>query len=153
MSDSPRSLTTTSVSFRSILDAALDNYSKQTGIDLMGHPSANKFQICNTPEDVLQLLRDRETEFKDYRNKNSKLINCLLPIVKVVHACSGVLSEVAGFVSPGNRPRSRLIISLCFPHQVPFQPTKAIFVSVDILLVVRLSLPSIPHINHPRNLL
>ena len=141
MSDSPRSLTTTSVSFRSILDAALDNYSKKTGIDLMGHPSANRFQTCNTPEDVLQLLRDRETEFKDYRNKNSKLINCLLPIVKVVHAFSSVLSEVAGFVSPGNRPCSYLIISLCFPHQVPFQPTKAIFVSVDILLVVRLSHP------------
>jgi len=102
--------TTSSATFRSILNAALDNYCKQTGIDLTNHSSANRFRTCNTSEDTLRMFQDRETAFKDYRNKNRKLINCLRPIVQVVHAFARVLGEVAGLVSPGYRPRSCLII-------------------------------------------
>jgi hypothetical protein len=92
-----------SPSFQSILNAAFDNYSKQTGIDLINHSSAQKLQGCHTSEDVLQLLQEREAAFKDYRNKNHKFINCLCPIVQVVHAFNGVLGEVAGIVSSENR--------------------------------------------------
>jgi len=88
-----------STNLQSILNAGLDYYAKQTGIDLSKHPSADKLQSCATSEDVLQLLQDRETAFEDYRDKHRKLINCLRPVVKVVHAFSGILGEVAGLVS------------------------------------------------------
>jgi len=96
------STATSSPHFQSILNAALENYSKQTGIDLISHPSTHKLRSCHTSEDVFQLLQEREAAFKDYRNKNRKLINCLHPVIQVVHGFSRVLGEVAGIVSSGN---------------------------------------------------
>jgi hypothetical protein len=90
---------TSSANLQSILNAALDSYTQQTGIDLTHHPSADRFQNCITVEDVLQLLRDRETEFKDYRIENRKLFDCLRPVVHVIHGVSGILGDVAGLVS------------------------------------------------------
>jgi hypothetical protein len=85
--------------FQSILDAAFDSYAKKTGIDLSSHPSADKLQNCHSSEDVFQLLLERETEFKDYRDKYRKLIDCFRPIVQVIHAFSGVLGGAADLVS------------------------------------------------------
>ena len=65
----------TSANFQSILDAALDSYVKQTGVDITKHPSAEKLQNCHSPEDVIQLLSEGETAFKDYRVKYQNLIN------------------------------------------------------------------------------
>ncbi|KAH9972511.1 hypothetical protein BJV74DRAFT_209112 [Russula compacta] len=108
------SATNSSTNFQSILDVALESYAEQTGVDLTNHPFAHKLKSCATSEQALKLLQDRETAFKDYRNKNRKLINCLRPVVQVIHAFSGVLGGVAGLV--------------------PFQPTQAIFAGVDVLL-------------------
>ena len=91
--------TTSSANFQSILDAALDSYARQTGIDLIKHPSADKLQSCHSPDDFIQLLLERETAFKDYREKYRNLIDRLRPVVKVVHTLSGVFGEAAGLVS------------------------------------------------------
>lgn len=106
-------LTPTSANFQSILDAALDSYVKQTGVDITKHPSAEKLQNCHSPEDVIQLLLEGETAFKDYRIKYQNLVNHLRPVVQIVYAFSGILGEA-------------------------FQPTKAIFVGIDVLLSVRI---------------
>lgn len=127
-----------SANFQPILDAALDSYAKQTGIDLRKHPSADKLQSCATSEDVLGLLQDREIAFKDYRDKHRKLINCLRPVVQIVQAFSGALGEVAGLVSHRDLIHLDLILFSYFSHQVSFQPAKAIFVSVDVLLAVHI---------------
>jgi hypothetical protein len=93
------SMTTTSTSsFRLILDA-LDDYTKQTGIDLTKNPFAESLQNCDSPDSILKLLQDRTQAFKDYREGSSKLTNWLIPIVQVLHGFSGILSEVAGLVS------------------------------------------------------
>jgi len=105
------STTVSSANFQPILDAALDNYAKQTGIDLRKHPSADKLQSCATSEDFLRLLQDREIAFKDYRDKHSKLINYLRPVVRVVQAFSGVLGEAGGLVSPQVWVRLNMILS------------------------------------------
>jgi len=80
-----------SATFRSIFDAALGSYAEQTGIDIN---SVENLQSCDTSEAVLQVLQAREKEFKDYRDKNRKLLNCLRPVVKVIHAFAGALTEV-----------------------------------------------------------
>ena len=95
-------ITTSSSNFEFILDAALDSYTKQTGIDLTKHSSADKLQNIHSPEDVIQLLLERETAFKDYRDKYHKLIDSLRPFVQVVHAFSGSVGEAAGLVSSRN---------------------------------------------------
>jgi len=92
-------ITTSSSNFQSILDAALDSYAKQTGIDLTKHPSADKLQNIHSPKDVIRLLLEREMAFKDYRDKYHKYLR---PIVQVVHAFSGSIGEVAGLVSSRN---------------------------------------------------
>jgi len=89
-----------SPNFQSILDAALDSYAKQTGIDLTKHPSAQKLQNCPSPEDVLQILSERESAFKDYRDQYRDLIDRIRPVVQVIHAFSAVLGE--GIVSSRN---------------------------------------------------
>ncbi|KAH9955304.1 hypothetical protein BC827DRAFT_880682 [Russula dissimulans] len=106
---------TSSASFQSILDAAFNSYAKQTGVKLAEHHSADKLQNCHSSDDVLQVLTGGKMEFQDYRDKHRKLLDRLRPIVQVVHTLSAVLGGVAGFV--------------------PFQPTKLIFVAIDVLLL------------------
>jgi hypothetical protein len=130
-----------SSNFQSILDAALDNYSNQTGIDLINHPSAEQIQNCQSPDNVLQLLLERESAFKDYRDKYRNLIDSLRPVVQAVHAFSSILGEAAGLVSSAH---SILIGSYLYTSlQVPFQPTKAIFIGIDVLISVRILVLSI----------
>ena len=64
------------------------------------------------------------------------MIDCLKPVVQVLHTVSGILNEAAAFVSPA------ILLILFGTHflrfwlQVPFQPTKAILVGIDVLLAV-----------------
>ncbi|KAH9018545.1 hypothetical protein EDB84DRAFT_1679286 [Lactarius hengduanensis] len=102
------------MSFQPILDAALADYSKQVGIDLATHPLADGLRSCGSPDDVLKVLEDKATQFKDFRDGNRKLLNWLGPVVKVIHTLSGVLGAS---------------ITL-----VPFGPAKAIFAGVDVLI-------------------
>jgi hypothetical protein len=91
--------TASSTNFQSIFNAALHSYANQTGVDLTRHPSAEKLQDCHSPEDIMRLLSERETAFKDYRDKYRNLMDRLRPVVQGVHALSGVLRQAAGFVS------------------------------------------------------
>jgi hypothetical protein len=81
-----------------IIDALTD-YAKLTGIDLAKHPFAEKIELSTTPEAILELLRERERAFKEYREVNRGLISCLSPVVKVLHASSGFLGEAVSLVS------------------------------------------------------
>jgi fungal STAND N-terminal Goodbye domain len=113
--------TVPSANLQSVLDAALESYVKQTGVDITKHPSAEKLQNCHSPEDVIQLLSEGETAFKDYRDKYRNLIGHLRPVVRIVYAFSGILGDA-------------------------FQPTKAMFVGIDVLLSVRISHLCLSHL-------
>src|SRR6266481_587218 len=81
-----------------IIVNALANYTKETGKDLSKSPFASKLEQSNSPEDILRLLEEWEKAFEEYREGNRRLINCLNPVVKVLHAFSGILSEVTSLV-------------------------------------------------------
>ena len=81
-----------------IIDALAD-YAKITGIDLSKSPFAATLEQSNSLEAILQQLQGREKAFKEYRDGNRRLINCLSPAVKVLQAFSGILGEVANLVS------------------------------------------------------
>jgi len=107
------STTNPSSNFQSILDAALSDYAEQTGIDLATHPSAQSLQNCNSADAILDLLGDKAKQFRAYRDGNRNLINCLKPVVQVLHAVSGMLT--AAMVSLPNQ------LNLSDPiHTVPF---------------------------------
>ena len=78
---------------------ALDTYAEQMKIDLKDNPFAEEVKGCNSPEAILQLLEKNRDEFKEYRDKNRKFIDCLNPVVKFVHAFSGILGETTSLVS------------------------------------------------------
>ena len=78
---------------------AFETYAEQMKIDLKDNPFAEKVKGCNSPEAILQLLEKSKDEFKEYRDKNRKFIDCLNPVVKFVHAFSDVLGEATSLVS------------------------------------------------------
>jgi fungal STAND N-terminal Goodbye domain len=92
------STTTSPSNFRLIIDAALDEYTKQTGMDLTQDPFAYKLQHSDSPHRVVGLFQDRANQFKEYRDGNRKLINFLKPVVEVLHALSGTLGEAISLV-------------------------------------------------------
>ncbi|KAH9018597.1 hypothetical protein EDB85DRAFT_604546 [Lactarius pseudohatsudake] len=110
------------MSFQPILDAALADYSNQVGIDLATHPLADGLRSSGSPDDVLTLLEDKANEFKNFRDGNRKLLNWLRPVVYVVHSLSAVLGASVTLV--------------------PFEPAKAIFAGVDVLIATASSVSS-----------
>jgi hypothetical protein len=96
--------------FQLIIDALAD-YADQTGIDLSQNPFALRLQLVNTPNDILELLQEREKAFIKYREGNRfnrTLINCISPAVQVLHAFSGTLGEAVSLVRPTS-PASLLV--------------------------------------------
>ena len=92
------SSTSSTSNFQLITDALAD-YTKITGIDLSKHPFAAAIEQANSPGTILELLQEREKAFKDYREENAKLINCLSPVVNVIQTFSGVLGGAVSLVS------------------------------------------------------
>jgi hypothetical protein len=115
----------------------LADYADQTGTDLSQNPFAEKIQHFTTPDAILELLQEREMSFKEYRNANRGLIDCLSPAVRVLHALSSTLGEAFSLVSHTCLIASCVSPVLIQSHQVPFPPAKAIFVGIDVLLAVR----------------
>ena len=84
--------------FQLIIDALAD-YAKLTGIDLSKTPFAERLELLNSPQAVLELLEERENAFREYRNRNRMLISCIRPAVEVLYAFSGTLGDVVDLVS------------------------------------------------------
>ena len=134
--------TTASLSNFQLLTKALGDYVKQTGIDVTKNPFADKLQLADSPDDVLQLLEEQAKAFQRYRDGDRKLKNSLHLAVQVLHAFSGTLGEAVSLVSC--KSLIFLFLHECsyLPWQVPFSPAKAIFAGIDVLLTVRPSLSS-----------
>ena len=90
---------TTSHSNLQLIIDALADYANQTGIDLSQNPFVEKLQQSNTPDAILELFQERAKAFKGFRDENRRLINCLSPAVRVLHAFSDLLGEAASLVS------------------------------------------------------
>ena len=84
--------------FKLIIDALAD-YANLTGINLPDNPFYEKLKISSSPGDILGLLEEREKAFKEYREGSRTLISCLSPVVRVIHAFSGILGEAVTLVS------------------------------------------------------
>jgi hypothetical protein len=94
----PTGYTATSHSnFQLVIDALFD-YANITGSDPSQNPFAEKIRQSNTADDILELLLEREKDFKEYRDGNRRLINYLKPAVHVLHAFSLTLGEVVSQV-------------------------------------------------------
>ena len=139
MSSSGQATTRTSHSnFQSIIIHALADYADQTGVDLSQNPFAEKLRQAKTSDDILELLQEREKAFEEYRNGDRGLVNCLSPAVRVLHGFSDLLGQTIGIVSPiCIIPLGPFHIGVLIQtYQVPYPPTSAVFVGIDVLLTV-----------------
>ena len=125
MSSTAQATSSTST-IQSIIDALAD-YTKVTGIDLSKTPFATATKHLTSPEAILELLQEREKEFKD--GNRGRLISCLRPAVTVIQAFSSIPGEAASLVSHTYHPcntfndfvRSRFLQQTpCSPGSMPF---------------------------------
>ena len=126
-------ITSSSSDIQLIIDAALADYAKITGIDLSKSFFASMLEQSNSPEAILVLLQERQKAFKTYRDRYRRLISCLSPAVTIIHAFSGILGEAVSLVNVTYHPCESFNVAL----QAPFSPAKAVFTSIDVLLTVR----------------
>src|SRR6267142_3147996 len=89
---------TTPSNFQLIVDAALRDYTNLTKIDLSHNPLAENIQHLSSPDEILELIEEREKAFKEYREGNRRLMRCLSPAVRVLHACSGIIDGAVSLV-------------------------------------------------------
>jgi fungal STAND N-terminal Goodbye domain len=90
--------TSSTSNIKLITDALLD-YANITGIDLSKNTFATAIERANSSGAILELLQEREKEFKDYRQGKRRLISCLRPAVNIIQAFSGILGEAVSLVS------------------------------------------------------
>jgi fungal STAND N-terminal Goodbye domain len=126
--------TSTSSNFEAIFNAALTEYTKQTGKDLRDHPFASKIDSCDNPDSIIAIFQEQARAFDEFRKGDTKLFRWFKPIIKVLHSLSTneVLSEGASSV----RSATFAILIL---NSIPkvFPPAKAVFSGIEILLSVR----------------
>ena len=77
---------------RVLFETALEDYKKQTGIELAEHPLAERLQNCNLVESVTAILHEQAQDFNEFREKD-KVLKPLKKILTVLHR----LSSAANF--------------------------------------------------------
>ena len=88
--------------YRSIFDTALEAYKKKTGKDLTSDPLLCRLETCQSPDDILVILRERISGFDHPSNNKDGLTKCLNPTVNVLYTFSTIIGASPGLVSLGN---------------------------------------------------
>ncbi|KAH9016028.1 hypothetical protein EDB85DRAFT_773062 [Lactarius pseudohatsudake] len=110
MSQTPSS----SSNLQAIFNASIQEYQKKTKKDLLLHPLMGQLQTCNSPADILAVLRTQVQQFEQSQSGDDNLTKWLIPTVNVLYAFSGALGEGVGLV---------------------FSPAKVIFAGAGVLLL------------------
>ena len=85
-----------SVSFQTLLESALLQYEKNTGVTLSKHPLALQLQSCISVEDFNRLLQDEAKHVRE----NERIIKSMKTIVSVLTPLNSVASlHAVGLVS------------------------------------------------------
>jgi hypothetical protein len=86
--------------FRLFFDAALQDYEKQTGINLADHPFAKQLESCDSVESITTLFQEQAQDFSEFRGNDCRIMRPLKSAVSILYALSTstVLSEAIGLV-------------------------------------------------------
>lgn len=95
-----------SSNFALILDTAVDEYKRLTGLDLRTHPLSAAFDVCNSPDIILTIFKRQAQAFDRFRKGDDRLLTWLDPTVQVLFALSATLGEGIDLVSPSPPPSS-----------------------------------------------
>ena len=84
-----------------MLDAALDEYKKKTGNDLLALWLASELKVCESVDSVLDILRDQAKAFE--QSGGRKLMKLIDPLVHVLDTFSATLGGVVSLVIVTNK--------------------------------------------------
>ena len=77
----------------------MKEYEKKTKKDLLAHPLMAQMQTCNSPADILAILRNQMQQFGQSTSSDDRLTRWLNPIVNVLYAFSSALGTGIGLVN------------------------------------------------------
>ena len=89
-----------------LFEAALEDYKRQTGIELAKHPLTDRLQDCNSVESVIAILREQAQDFKEFREKDQvmkplrKVLTVLQMLSLQAPASATHLAHGVGSVGP-----------------------------------------------------
>ena len=95
----PTALSSFSPKLHAIFEASLKEYEKRTEISLLTHPLMAQLQDCNSPADILVVLRSQVAQSKQTTSSEDKLMKWLDPIINVLSASSHVINACVGLVN------------------------------------------------------
>jgi hypothetical protein len=84
--------------FISVFIVALDVYRKRTKQDLALHPLFPILQACDSPDEILAVLREQIPEFAESQNSDGWFTKWLVPTANVLFVFSSMLGEGVGLV-------------------------------------------------------
>ena len=85
--------------FRTIFQAALKSYRKQTKEDLLTHPLVSQLQTCDSTTAIIAILQEQVREFDKLHSGDERLTKWLGPTVNVLNAFSAAVSGGVSLVS------------------------------------------------------
>ena len=85
-----------SANYQVIFDNALEAYKEKTGKDLPSDPLLRKLESCNSPDTVLDVLRDQTSIFNQ---PGGSLTRFVKPTINVLYTFSSTVSDAVNLVS------------------------------------------------------
>jgi hypothetical protein len=79
------------LNFKPILDAALIEYKKKTGQELLDQPLATDVQRCDTVDGAIAILQDQAKGFQQLKDGNQKFMERIGSLTQVLFPFSGTL--------------------------------------------------------------
>jgi hypothetical protein len=86
--------------FDTFFQSALEEFEKETKINLAGHPLAAQLECRNSVESITELLHDQARAFRQFRGNDSKLMTMLNCTIQGLDMLSGIVTVggAVGFV-------------------------------------------------------
>ncbi|KAH9049248.1 hypothetical protein EDB83DRAFT_1404755 [Lactarius deliciosus] len=97
---SPSETPESSLQFKLILDAALSEYKRTTGNDLLDNWLAKELQGCESVEAVLDIITHQAEAFDKFRGGDKRLMKWIDSSVNVLYTISATLGEGVGMALP-----------------------------------------------------
>ena len=89
----------------SILEAALNEYKKNTGNDLQSHPLSAELQSCDSVDAILNILQRQVNTVEKLRDRNRGIMKWVISSVNILCKISATLGDWSGLVRPQTRTR------------------------------------------------
>ena len=96
----PTASSPSSSNLKAIFDASLKAYEEKLQKSLLKDPLMDQLKACNSPTEILKILRTQVQQSEKSTSGNDKLIRSLKPIVNVLYTFSSVISAGVGLVNP-----------------------------------------------------